>query len=399
MELSYCEECGGARVAHPIERWGQTIESWFEAKGPLRLFFLPGEYLAGFIGNSRLLPHALLRISFMLSYIGLMSVRSKPRKDENTRTLALYEGAEASGVSLYQICVLGIPAGFVAKKDGDAVAFSVIPRPRNHGSPSLQWMDDKGILKAKLRAASLPTAKGGVAWTEAEAVSIFHELKSAVIAKPYKGSRGRHTTLNLSTEEAVRRAYRIARMISIGVIVEEYLPGSVHRVTLVGGKPVAIARRDYPYVIGDGERSIHELIEIENQNPMRDGIFFRNIPVTTRTEEVLKDKGYALDSIPEKGVKIFVNDKNSRLNGTVTEDVTDATHPDNLDLFRAYGTFLQDPIVGIDFIIEDIARSYKDQPKCGLLECNSMPFIDVHHKVVSGRTINVAKLLWDEVFK
>ena len=60
---------------------------------------------------------------------------------------------------------------------------------------------------------------------------------------------------------------------------------------------------------------------------------------------------------------------------------------------------LGDPIVGVDFMVTDMARSWKEQPDAGVIECNSMPFIDVHHRVVSGRQINVAELLWNEIFK
>jgi hypothetical protein len=49
-------------------------------------------------------------------------------------------------------------------------------------------------------------------------------------------------------------------------------------------------------------------------------------------------------------------------------------------------------------MIADMSRSWEEQPDAGVIECNSMPFIDVHHRVVSGKQINVAEYLWREVF-
>jgi hypothetical protein len=49
-------------------------------------------------------------------------------------------------------------------------------------------------------------------------------------------------------------------------------------------------------------------------------------------------------------------------------------------------------------MIDDMARPWTEQPDAGVLECNAMPFIDVHHQVVSGRRINVAAYLWDVIF-
>ncbi len=196
----------------------------------------------------------------------------------------------------------------------------------------------------------------------------------------------------------MRRAFRIGAQISPKVVIEAYLKGTVHRVTLVGGEPVAVARREYPHVMGDGVHTVRELVETENTQPYRNGNHFRKIDMRHRSEEALRKQNLTLDSVPEAGQMVILNDKNSRLHGTLTEDVTDSTHPDNLDLFRALGNMLGDPIVGVDFMVGDMKRSWRIQPDAGFLECNSMPFIDVHHKVVSGKEINVARYLWEEVF-
>ena len=57
--------------------------------------------------------------------------------------------------------------------------------------------------------------------------------------------------------------------------------------------------------------------------------------------------------------------------------------------------FLDDPLVGVDFIIEDITKSWREEQHCGIIECNSLPFIDLHHYVMFGKPQNVAGKLWD----
>jgi hypothetical protein len=49
-------------------------------------------------------------------------------------------------------------------------------------------------------------------------------------------------------------------------------------------------------------------------------------------------------------------------------------------------------------MIDDMKRPWTEQPDAGVLECNAMPFIDVHHQVISGRKINVAGYLWKVIF-
>jgi len=55
-------------------------------------------------------------------------------------------------------------------------------------------------------------------------------------------------------------------------------------------------------------------------------------------------------------------------------------------------------LTGIDFLAQDIAVSWKEQP-CAILELNSVPCIEVHHFPSSGAPTNPAKALADMFFK
>jgi len=92
---------------------------------------------------------------------------------------------------------------------------------------------------------------------------------------------------------------------------------------------------------------------------------------------------------------VTLNQKINWSVGGTTCDVTDDTHPDNIALFEEVARVLKAPIVGLDFIIGDMGRSWKEQERCGILECNSMPFFDNHHLPFEGKPRNVAALIWD----
>ena len=72
--------------------------------------------------------------------------------------------------------------------------------------------------------------------------------------------------------------------------------------------------------------------------------------------------------------------------------------------------FLNDPLIGVDFIIEDITKSWREPARnassitgaggeqhSGIIECNSLPFIDLHHYPLFGQPNNIAGKLWDLV--
>ncbi len=72
----------------------------------------------------------------------------------------------------------------------------------------------------------------------------------------------------------------------------------------------------------------------------------------------------------------------------------DICHPDNKILFERAATVFKDPIVGFDFMIADITKSWKEQ-RCGFLEANTVPFINLHHHPHTGKPRNVAAKVWD----
>ena len=93
-----------------------------------------------------------------------------------------------------------------------------------------------------------------------------------------------------------------------------------------------------------------------------------------------------------------LNQKVSRSYGATTSDMTQITHPENTKLFEKIARVLGDSLVGIDFIISDISKSWMEQKRCGVIECNSLPFLDLHHYPFVGMPRDAAGALLDAVF-
>jgi len=103
-----------------------------------------------------------------------------------------------------------------------------------------------------------------------------------------------------------------------------------------------------------------------------------------------------LSSVPQKGEAVSLSEKiGINYGGGSSEDFT-LCHPDNKELFVRAAKALDDPLVGFDFIIADITKSYKQQ-KCGFIEVNSLPFINLHHDPLLGKPSNVAEKVWEMV--
>ena len=190
-------------------------------------------------------------------------------------------------------------------------------------------------------------------------------------------------------------AFRKAKQLSPWVVVEEELSGMVYRATLIGGELFGVIRREPPNVIGDGISTVRQLVDNENVRNERHGSIFHIIADGEAADAELVRQGLSWDSVPAPGQMVFLNQKVSRGVGASTTDVTEIVHPENKILFERIAKLLNDSLVGVDFIIEDITKPWHDTPACGVIECNSLPFIDLHHYPLNGSPRNAAGALWD----
>lgn len=396
---AYCPDCGPAGVSHFIERWGYRVDRALGVlQKPPEILWRGIKPFVASLRLGRLSPSG----AKILAGIGLGEIANKPDGKNNLRALVLWEEAERRGIAMREFRPFGLSREiFFATYGNDTVAFDGLPRPRNARENALNWMDNKGIILKKFRAENIPVPRGKSCSTLKEAEAVFRSImktkSDAVIIKPTIGSRSRHTYVDIKTIDALRHAFKKAKELCPSVVVEEELSGFVFRITLIGGEIAGVMRREAPHVTGDGKHTIHQLIVDENNNPLRHGPIFHELPLGEETIAILKEQNLSLDSIPEKDHMVIIHPKVSRSYGASTTEITNI-HPDNEKLFLHIAKVLDDPLVGVDFMIDDMARSWKEQ-KCGIIECNSLPFIDLHHYPLKGPAKNPAGVLWDLIFK
>lgn len=394
MKSKDCVECGGGAIDH---RFAYITIVLDELMRPL---VTPGPI-------SRALSRPVYAIErrltpLLLEFFALTGL-AKRQKDWDDQTLllgmCLWEEARVRNIAMYEWRLFGLARNvFVAKlPNGKRIAFEGIPFPPK-GHDRVWWMDDKAELKKHFKKLGFPVADGGYAKNEREARSLFERLSPPLIAKPHSGSASRHTTLHIDTLEKLSRAFRIGNEVSPKVVIEEELFGPVYRATVVDGVFAAALRRDPPHVIGDGVHTVRELVQEANKHPARGGPYFSKMRIDDAAEEELSWQGLTPESVPEKGKRVTLHQKVNWSLGGTTADATEGVHPDNIELFETVSKALKAPIAGIDFIIGDITRSWKEQDRCGILECNSMPYFDNHHLPFEGTPQNVAARIWEAIY-
>ena len=388
--MKYCKDCEPAQEIH----WVAYVSVVLGYLG--QPFFDMMEKL--FKNTAEAISHrGSIPFLKLMVFLGFGHFSERPDSKDSLRTKCFWEEAERRGIKMKEFKMGIIREAFVAEYKGKIITFDGLPRPEEMESGSLKWMDNKGIMKIKFLKEGLPVAKGGVAFTKRKALKIFNKITKPVITKPNLGSRSRHTLIHIDTPEKLIYGFKKAKKLSPLIVIEEELRGYLFRCTLVGGKFVGAVKRDQPEVTGDGIHTLKELMDKENERPERQGPIFHKIVIDPDAEIELKREGIKMEDIPAKGKIITFSQKTSRGIGGTTTEVTDIIHPENIKMLEKLGAYLKDPLVGVDLIIEKIEEPWYAEQHCGIIECNSLPFIDLHHYPLFGKPNNVAGKLWDLV--
>ena len=259
---------------------------------------------------------------------------------------------------------------------------------------------DKELTKKLLDAAGVAVPKGRPVEDEDDACAAAREIGFPVVVKPRDGNQGKGISVNLTSEEQVRHAYRVAIEFRDDILVEKYLPGHDYRLLVIGDKLIAAARRDPPLVIGDGIHNVRQLVDQVNRDPRRSDGHATSL-TKIRFDEVaiarLGLQGYTADSVPPRGTRVILrNNANLSTGGTAT-DVTDDVHPELAASAVAAAQTVGLDICGIDVVCDTMLKPLEEQSG-GVVEVNAAPGLRMHLDPSFGKGRAVGEAIVNMIF-
>lgn len=246
---------------------------------------------------------------------------------------------------------------------------------------------NKQLTRKILSESAIPVPKGEIVKNEEDILRSFKEFKGSVVVKPCQGNQGKGVSLDLKTESDVLAAFRLAEVYDSKVIIEEYIEGNNYRLLVIEGRLVAAARRIPPFIIGNGESTIKELVELENNNPWRGEEHEHYLTKISLDSVVVMDlyrQGLSFSSVPNKGERIMLRQSANLSTGATAADVTKSVHPDNAELAVYAAGILGLDIAGVDLILSDISKSYREHDG-KIIEVNAAPGLRMHLAPSSGK--------------
>jgi cyanophycin synthetase len=260
---------------------------------------------------------------------------------------------------------------------------------------------DKELTKKLLDAAGVPVPQGRGVSDPDDAWAAAMEIGLPVVIKPKDGNQGKGVTVNVTTREQLDAGFKAASEFRDDILVERYLPGHDYRLLVVGDKLVAAARREPPQVVGDGERSVRELVEQVNLDPRRgDGhgtsltkIRFDDIAIGT-----LAQNGLTPDSVPAIGQRVVLRNNANLSTGGSATDVTDDVHPEVAARAVAAAHMIGLDICGVDLVCDSVLQPIEDQ-NGGIVEVNAAPGLRMHLAPSFGKPRPIGEAIVDTLFK
>jgi len=261
---------------------------------------------------------------------------------------------------------------------------------------------DKEDTHNLLRDLGLPVPQQRLVYSEREAARAAPRIGYPVVLKPLDANHGRGVSINLVNEDQVRKAYGVARESARGrsVLVESFIEGMDHRMLVVNNELVAVAKRVPGHVVGDGQHTIEELVDIVNEDPRR-GIghekVLTRLELDHQAEQLMEKGGVDKDSVLPKGDLFYLRSTANLSTGGTAIDVTDVVHPDNREMaVRAVQAVGLD-VGGVDFLTADITQSYKEIGGA-IVEVNAAPGFRMHVAPSEGEPRDVSGSVMDMLF-
>lgn len=270
-------------------------------------------------------------------------------------------------------------------------------------------MENKTVTKKVLKEAGFRVPGGAEFSSMEEAVKAYPRFaEQAFVIKPKSTNYGLGITI--FKEGASLEDYQVGLAIAFredsSVLVEEFMPGTEYRFFVIDGEVQAIMLRVPANVIGDGIRTVKELVEEKNRDPLR-GTNHRAplelIQLGELEQLMLKEQGLTIESVPQANQIVYLRENSNISTGGDSIDMTDEFSEAYKKIAVSAVEALGAKISGIDLIIPDKEIDpTTDKKAYGIIEANFNPAMHMHVYPFAGKgrrlTMNVLKLLYPEVF-
>jgi len=255
-------------------------------------------------------------------------------------------------------------------------------------------MENKVVTKKVLEKNNIKVPKGYEFTSLEESIRNINSYSNKpIVIKPKSTNFGLGISIfkEKGNLDNILDALKIAFTYDDTVLVEEFIKGYEYRFLVIGDKVSGILNRVPANVVGDGRRSIKELVEIKNKDSLRGKGYktpLEKIELDEHVKLFLKEGGKNFNYTPNKGEVVFLRENSNISTGGDSIDFTDLIPEKFKKIAVESAKAVGANICGVDMMIED----YKDEnSNYSIIELNFNPAIHIHSYPYKGKERNIAK--------
>jgi cyanophycin synthetase len=194
------------------------------------------------------------------------------------------------------------------------------------------------------------------------------------VLKPVDGMQGTDVNTFIKNIDQFRLILNNLLLKYDKIMLENQVYGENYRIFLFNNKIMDIVKREQPYVIGNGSKSVIKLISDRNDKQERNGLF----PTNNIDWNYIKDQGYNKDSLVEKDKKIFITNTINFHNGATVLRIDLESVPEiNKEMFIRAHKLINLECSGVDYMSTDIYIPYNENDG-HIIEINDMVDTYIH---------------------
>ena len=214
-----------------------------------------------------------------------------------------------------------------------------------------------------------------------------------LIVKPNDSAFSKGLSTNIHSVDEVVDAIEVARAVrQSDVLVQEQVSGEEVRFTIVHGKVVAALLRQTPRIIGDGRRSVRELIADENK--ARLALEFPYIHYPQLDTSIIDATFFTRTDVAKEGEIIELSRAAMIRDGCSIFNVLDNIHPSYIKEVERLTDSIDANFFIVDFLIEDYMQPAVSN-NYWFLEFNVSPALRLYYACRDGRMVDIAPIVAD----
>ncbi len=241
---------------------------------------------------------------------------------------------------------------------------------------------------------------------------IWNNYKKPVVIKPTGLTAGKGVTVGIDSIQKAEEAFdhakaaidtRVRSSWQTKIMIQEHVQGEDYRLLVINGKLQVATKRIPAFIVGDGHKTVEELIKKENSDPRRDitnpAHILKPIKIDKPLIDCLKEQNLTLGSIPPKELKVYVRKVASMSQGGITQDFTDSVSRQIKNIAETIATSMHAFTLGIDVMCKDISKPLT-RDNGAILEVNTMPETYLNmYPVLGTQREYVANIYIEELLK